>query len=763
LAEEGPPSPGEHDADDAKVSGEVLAEAITVTAQKREQPLQDAGLTVAAFSAEGLEKRGIVDLQTLSENVTNVVLKHNSGAGVPVVIIRGIGLQDFRVNNTPTAAFYIDEIYQTSVAMTDFAMFDLERLEVLKGPQGGLYGRNTTGGAVLLISRQPSLEQKTGDVQLDYDEHAGIRLEVGANAPLSERTALRFAARADNGGSGYFHSVPGGFDYGETDRWAARALFKLQGRQSDLVFKLHAGQDRSESPLLRTIGLWEPGANLVPGLADGVLFNYADVSPGLGICPAILGGRRDPRACASVDGNTPASQGLIGIHDGLSPEKPRLDNRWSGISAVANWRRGSLTFTSVTGFQEFDHGRLVDFDAIALEHQTIDYRSDIEQWSQELRLSGPVANRGYFIAGLVVGQDELVEDTQLTATSGLVPLGFGVTRADQLYEQSTDSAAAFVHLDWPLAERWTLVGEARYSSEGKEFTGGTFLPQAGSELASTDDSKDFDNVSGKLGFEYRSPGNSLVFGSVSRGFKSGGFWGGFTTNPAQLVPYDEETVTAYEVGWKTEPRAGALLFNGALFHYDYSGFQANARERSDIGASIGRLTNIGDVTVDGLETDLAWLASRELTVRLGIGYTDGMIDDSTKTVTDAFSVAERPLEGVRLTSAPKWSGVLAVTWERTFPNELFVRVQSDYSYRSEQDLSFVTWEPEAVLFEEDAYGLLDLRFTVGSRTGRVALTAFVSNLLDAEYRTLAQVDSLGGAYELFGAPRTAGVGLRYAW
>lgn len=768
---EDPPSAAASDADAAAADGKVFADQITVTAQKREQPLADVALTLTAFSAEGLEERGIDDLKTLSENVPNVVLRHNSGAGVPVVVIRGIGLQDFRVNNTPTAAFYIDEIYQTSVAMNRFAMFDLERVEVLKGPQGGLYGRNTTGGAIQLISRRPVLGENAGDLRFGYDEHGGLGLELGMGTPLGERTALRFAARAEGGSGGYFRSVPGGFDHGEADRWAARALFRFEGERSDVVVKLHAGRDRSESPLLRTIALWAPGANLVPGLADGVLFNYADAAPGAGICPAILAGRRDSAACASVDGKTPASQALAGVHHSLSPEESRLDNAWVGASAVAHRTLGSLELTSVTGFEQFDHGRLVDFDAVALEHQTIDYRSDIEQWSQELRLSGPWGGRvspeggrrGFFLAGLVVGQDELVEGTTLTATSGLVPLAFGTDGAVQIYRQRTSSAAAFVHLDWPLFERFKLVGEARYSRESKKFKGGTFLPRTAVPLGFTDDAKDFGNVSGKLGFEVRSAGGALVYGSLSRGFKSGGFFGGFVTDPAQLVPYDEEIVTAYEVGWKSESKAGSLLWSGALFHYDYRRFQANARESTPSGASVGRLTNVGDVTVDGVEVELAWRAGRELTLRLGVGATDAEIDDSTKAVVDAFSVAERPIEGARLPGAPEWSGVLAVTWERTFAGELYVRLHGDYSYRGEQDLSFVVWEPEAVLFEEGGYGLVDLRLTLGSRSRRLSLTAFVSNLLDEEYRTIGQVDSLGGAYELFGAPRTAGLGLRYGW
>ncbi len=741
-----------------------VSDEITVTAQKREQSIDDVGLTVVAFSGEELAERGLADLSRLTAAIPNVSLYDVTGGGVPVVVIRGIGLRDFRVNNTPAAAFYVDEVYQSSVAMIGFNLFDLERVEVLKGPQGGIYGRNTTGGAIQVISRQPRPGEADGHARLGTDQHGELAAEAAATATFGDATALRLAARA-GGGGGYFRSVAAGFDHGGAERWALRSILRLEPNESlEVSFKLHAGADRSETPLLRTMPIWAPGSTRISDLADGVLFNYGNAAPGLGICPAILAGRRDDTACASSDGRVPAAEGLAGVHDSLSVERPRLDNRWLGIDlAVHRSLARGRTLTSVTSYQSFDHGRLTDLDAVALTQHHIDYGSEIEQVSQELRLSGPVGRRGFIVAGLNLARDELWEATFLTATSGLLPLAFGgITRAEQRYVQQTDAASLYGRLDRPFARAWSFVGELRYTVEDKRFRGGVELPETGTQLAFADDDQAFDNLSGKIGLEYRTASRTLWYASLSRGFKAGGFFGGFVTNPAQLEPYGEETVLAYEIGCKAQP-ADSLRLSAALFSYDVRDLQANARETIDEGVAIGRLTNVGDAAVVGAELELGWRPTASLAIDLGVGITDAEIDASQKTSTDAFSVADRPLEGVRLPSSPRASVNLVLIHEAGLANGLFLRSQLAMSYRSEQDLSFVVWQPERAIFEEDAYGLVGLRFTLGSRDDGWSFTAYAENLLDEAYRTVGRVSSLGAGYEIFGPPRTAGAFARYRW
>ncbi len=741
-----------------------LEDEITVTAQKREQRLHDVGQAVVAFSGEELVERNIADLSRLTAAIPNVGLNEVTGGGVPVVVIRGIGLRNFRVNNTPAVAFYVDEVYQSSVAMTGFNLFDLERLEVLKGPQGGIYGRNTIGGAIQVISRQPRPGEADGYARLGADQHGELAAEAAATATFGDAAALRIAARA-GGGGGYFRSVAGGFDHGGAERWALRSILRLEPNESlEMSLKLHAGADRSETPLLRTMPIWAPGSTLIPDLADGVLFNYGNAAPGLGICPAILAGRRDDTACASADGRVPAAEGLAGVHDSLSVERPRLDNRWLGIDlAVHRSLAGGRTLTSVTSYQRFDHGRLIDADAMALTQHHINYGSEIEQVSQELRLSGPVGRRGFFVAGLNLARDELGEESFLTATSGFIPLAFGgITRVEQRYVQQTDAASLYGRLDRPFARAWTFVGELRYTVEDKRFRGGVELPETGAQPAFTDDNQAFDNLSGKIGLEYRPADRTLWYASLSRGFKAGGFFGGFVSNPAQLEPYGEETVLAYEIGCKVKP-ADSLRLSAALFAYDVRDLQANARETIDEGVAIGRLTNVGDAAVVGAELELGWRPTASLAIDLGVGITDAEIDASQKTSTDAFSVADRPLAGARLPNVPRLSANLALTHEARLPGDLYLRSQLAASYRSEQDLSFVLWEPERAIFEEDAYALLELRFTFGSSDGGWSFTAYAENLLDREYRTVSLVSPIGAGYEIFGPPRTAGAFARYRW
>ena len=175
-------------------------EEIVVIAQKREQLIQDVGIAVTAFSGRNLRERDIDQSEDLYQLIPNVNLQNNGGGGAPVVIVRGVGLQSFRINDSPTTAFYIDDVYQTSVASAEWTMFDLERVEVLKGPQGGLYGRNALGGAIQIISRTPTVdEDNNGYVSLGYQEYSREALEAAASFGIGDKFALRVAARTVDG------------------------------------------------------------------------------------------------------------------------------------------------------------------------------------------------------------------------------------------------------------------------------------------------------------------------------------------------------------------------------------------------------------------------------------------------------------------------------------------------------------------------------------------------------------------------------------
>ncbi len=188
-------------------------EEIVVVAQKREQLIQDVGIAVTAFSGRNLRERDIDQSEDLYQLIPNVNLQNNGGGGAPVVIVRGVGLQSFRINDSPTTAFYVDDVYQTSVASAEWTMFDLERVEVLKGPQGGLYGRNALGGAIQIISRTPSVDEASnGYVSLGFEEYSREELEAAASFAIGDKFAIRVAGRDVDGSDAPYRSVTGGYE-----------------------------------------------------------------------------------------------------------------------------------------------------------------------------------------------------------------------------------------------------------------------------------------------------------------------------------------------------------------------------------------------------------------------------------------------------------------------------------------------------------------------------------------------------------------------
>lgn len=741
---------------------------IVVTAQKREQNLQDIGLSIAAFSGDALLERGVDNLEGVLESVPGTGFYDVTGGGVPVIILRGVGLQNFRVNDTPTTAVYVDEIYQTSVAEAAASFFDIERIEVIKGPQGGLYGRNAVGGAIQVISRAPRLDRSDGYVSLGYGRYNRLEGEAAVGVPLSETLAMRVSGRFVTSDDTYFRSVSGGFKHGEEDKWAGRAI--LLYKPSDAVsvqIKVHGGQDRSETPLLRAVGIYAPlGLDLAPGynLADGAILNAGGAAPGLGsLCAAILNGGRDATGCQTLDGESEAAHGLAGRYDSASNFRPRLDNGWWGASAQGQFGIGDYTLTSITAYDRFDHGRKVDFDAVPSVQQHVDYSSRIEAWSQEVRLSYDNAGPLSWLAGASYAQDVLTESSRLTGETGLVPLAFGgLTQAEQPYRQKTRAVAGFARIDWAMRGDLRIILEGRYTREKKSFVGGVNLPQIDFTLTYADDSAQYSAFTGKLAVEWSPADHALLYASLSRGFKSGGFFGGFATNNAQLEPYDKETILAYEAGFKTDWREAGVRVNGALFYYDRQDVQASGIDTSG-AIAINKLTNVGDAETYGAELEMAWRPATFLSLQANLAYVKSEIVASDAVTSDIYlSTASAPFKGARLPNQPAFSANVTARFSQPLGAWGLGYVEADYNYVSNQDLRLVTIPEERAVVREGGYGLVGLRLGIDADAGWSA-SAFVSNLFDRKYRSVVANDTLGGIYEIYGPPRSWGLSLKYSF
>lgn len=752
----------------------IAIEEIVVVAQKREQGEQDVGIAVTAFSAASLRERGVDQPDDLAELIPNVNLQNTGGGGAPVVIVRGVGLQSFRINDSPTTAFYVDDVYQTSVASAEWTMFDLDHVEVLKGPQGGLYGRNAIGAAVQIISKHPDpAEDKNGYVSLGYADFNKADVEAAGSFPLSDTMALRLAGRwVESSGSPY-RSITGGFEQGEDDREAVRVSLRVEPNDRvNLTMNVHGGSNDSQLPPLRAVGVYAnigTAAPLAPTVSRALVAGLQGLLP-QPLCASIMQGRgSDPATCATATGVTPAAYGLTpgDVLTSVSAFRGFESSDWSGLLFDAQWTRGDFRWQSITALDSIDYRRFQDFDGTPLLHLHIDYNTDIDARSEELRVFYEGSDKLSWVVGLNYAEDDLTEDSPLYAAQGVLPLLFGgAIFSPQHYDQSTDTWAVFGHAEWRFAEPWNLVTELRYTDENQTFVGGDRLGFANGvtvPFVSTNDSTEFDAWSGKIGIEWTFSDNLLIYTSVARGFKTGGFFGGFATNAAQLRPFDSETIDALETGLKSDWLDGRLRLNASVYHYERQDVQQNAGDPTS-PIQIKRIQNIGDVDTDGVEAEITWLVTDRLSLALGAGTTDAEVTKSSFIQASSLPLLpDTRIEGTNIPNYPKRSANFVGRYDGGFGGGLGFFAQLEGRYQSDQDLSVITQPIEKPVFQEPGYSLWNLRLGVSAADRRWQAQVFVENLADEEYRILARNDGAFGIHELYGLPRTWGVSYQYRW
>ena len=679
-------------------------EEILVTAQKREQRFGDVGISGTAYTGESLAEAGVVQLSDLAMLTPNVQIKDVMANSIPNVTIRGIGLNDYAANNNPAAGIYVDDVYLVSPAMLSFAMFDLERVEVLKGPQGTLFGRNTTAGTLNFVSKKPG-DELEGYLTLDYGNYERLLAEGAIGGPITDTLGGRIAVQTIQQGEGHQTNRLNGRKIGEVDRTAARG--ELSWKPSDDVSALlsvYGGTDKSDVWLIKI-------DNPFTTEDDG------DTNP--------------YRSGASID--------------------PHMDLESTGVNLTIDWSLSDvLTLTSVTGYQDFSRWHVEDRDATSLIQLDGLFDNEIDQFSQEVRLTH-VGEELVLIGGVFYGEDSVDTRDEFVATDLLALLGLaGVDVIGNEYQQDTTSMALFLHSEWSFADDWKLTAGARYTDESKDFNGAyTFLIAGGAEIPLYPDvveKYDTDNVSGKIGLDYTGIEDTLLYASVSRGFKSGGFQGQLSFDPAALQPFDDEEVLAYEAGMKTRKLGNSLELNASVFFYDYEDMQFyGGLFDSPVGVLFG-ITNVGDAEVKGAEADLWWRPAAGLDLRFGLGYLDTEI---TNSVVDGVAT------GSELPNAPEFTFSSMASYEWPISGSLTAEVAVAADFQDNVTYDIVRAPPEAI---EGSYWLYDARIGIGSADDRWNVSLWGRNLGDEQYRSQVIFSSVGFG-ETWGLPRTYGLTL----
>lgn len=742
---------------------DISLDEIIVTAQRRAQNLQEVPVAVSAFNSDALKDMGATSVDQVGALIPNVQVQNDKGGGAPTWVIRGVALFDFNANNNPATAIYVDDIYQSSSVMGGGSMYDLERVEVLKGPQGGLYGRNTTGGAVKVISRRPELGASDGYFSADYGRWNEYRLEAAQALPVSDTIALRVAATQD-GGSGWQRTAAASGRYGAPDRTSGRVqlLFQPNDRLSG-VLKLYATRDQSETTLATATSAYDANGNF---------------------CAPIQAGRVDNATCLNfaqfnnlITGSKGALSSALTSDDGrrvISSPINRLDNHEWGGALTLDYDLDDVKVTSITGASRFGFQQIFDYDATNLRLMDQNDTATIRQLSQELRLTSTGDGPLKWLAGAAYSYNSYhghriadLRDNVAIVGLSFAPLGVQQQNAfiNVRYRQATDYAALYGQADYAVNDRLNISGSLRYSYEETRYRDGTFyFPQDNVTLLKNLNStyKLDDHWSGKVSADYKLDETVMAYAAIARGYKSGGVFGGFPQEPADVSPYKEEIVWSYEAGLKSTWLNRKLLVNLTAFHYDHQDLQALTTLPSTLtpGQFIFRLTNVGDARHDGLELETVLRPIAGLTLQGSVGYMDAKVTDSNKQI---FSFSSVPInwEGRRIDFAPRWSGNLSVSYDWDMTADLAAGISLDYNFRSQRVKA--DFPLDQALRNQDGYGVLNGRISLSSNDDGWTTAVWGRNLTNKHYLTDANNDGLGSYYRVYGRPVSYGVSLTKKW
>lgn len=716
---------------------ERFMEEVVVRAEKKESTLQSTPIAITAITEQEIQKRGIRTMHDVQYMVPGVTFNQTGPTGF--ITMRGVGLEFTTIMAEPGVSLHADGVYKGGSMSSTIAMFDLETIEVVRGPQGTLNGRNSTGGSVNVYSRVPGDEAsfEAGLMIGDYDR---VRYELSGDIPVSDTFKIRLAGARDER-EGYIENIN-------------------LGRDED-------GEDYS---ILKATAVWTPTEDLEV-ILRGDLFDteqsgpvYLFTTPVSGPCCDAFGGLVTPTASPwRSTGETPNEQ----------------DVEVSGYSLTLNYQlsdRISLRSITADTSQELESVRDIDGTSTPFLDS---YRSeDMDEFSQELTLLGTTDKLDWIVGAYYYDSESnylgefnfpLLTDIFKVIYGGAfgldgpLPTLEGLASRlepnsgrndpdllfldDAIYEE-TESRAIYAQGTYSFSDTLRVTVGLRNTQDEKTFV------QSSSDNLFTGDAcvrqqseEDWSKTTGKIGLDADLANGWLAYGSVSSGYRSGGFDGG-----SCFDPFDPESLTSYEVGLKMDLSA-TLRVNLAAFVYDYEDYQAR------LFTPLGTETlNADGADIQGLEVEFDWLASEGLRFSGSVSYLNSEFKSLAAQDPMAPENGFVELEGNSLLRAPKLQADLTVAYDIQSDAGLFA-VQGEFSYVDEQHHSLwntdIGLEPSRtmtnyrVLFEPAAFQ-------------DVSVSVFVNNASDEEYHVMVLNSGLtGGTTTAYGAPRTWGIQFRY--
>jgi iron complex outermembrane receptor protein len=736
---------------------------IVVTAQKREQSIQDVGMSINAISEQRLKDLGVGSTADLVKVVPGLTATPpNAGnPGAPIYTLRGVGFNEASLSALSAVSVYLDEVPLSYSWMTAGPSLDVQRVEVLKGPQGTLFGQNSTGGAINFISNKPTPDFQAGD-QVSYGRFNSVDTEGFVSGPLAAglegRAAVRFV-RAD----GWQESITRpGDTLGGVNQLAARVL--LNWTPTDglrLQLNLNGWRDRSQSLGAQLIG-YNPYISF-----SNPPFIYSKQLFAIPLSPT------DNRAADWTPG--------LDL---------RNDNKFGQASLRAEWDvSDKITLTSISAYSALNIRTLNDADGSAIDYTEYGTAGDIHSFDQELRLTGSSWDKFNWIGGLNYSKDTINESQAVLSRFGGPGVFLGITGTNPDNHTERTTKAVFASGDYDLTPTINVQAGARYTKVNLNFYGcakdlgdGTFarlIDSLAGGTAGPGDCVTYLNASGQQGLVYQSQNENnvswrvgtswrpnhevLLYGNVSRGFKGGDFPTLTGLSAEQYNPVKQEQLTAYEVGFKTTFDQPTMQIDGAVFHYDYKNKQLYAYITTVVG--LGEATvNIPKSKVDGAELQVTLRPVEGLTLNAGVAYTRSEIGANSPLQVAGFTSTTWPppagfvtmgtvnVSGDPFNLAPKLQGSTdgEYAWSVGHGMKAFF---GGSTLSSSWTLPLIGASYSARL---PGYTTIDLRAGVASSNGKWRVTLWGRNVTNKLYDTaVARTFDVTGRF--VGLPATYGI------
>ena len=704
-------------------------EEVVVTAQKRTESAQDVPISVQAFSSDAIDKLGANNLSALSEAAPSLVIGGLGKGSQQWMGMRGVTDFARNVGIDARMGVYIDGVFQGRSYTADVPLLGLESIEILRGPQGTLFGKNTETGAISLNTRKPS-EEFEAEIGVEYGRYETGKITGYVNGAITD-TLFGSVSGSYQEGDGYYRNIFLKKDVGDWDTTAGR------------------GQLR-----------WLPSDNFDIRLSGDYAKKHSDEP---------LATNADLKAYDTQQN---------------SVTKDDAEN-WGTALTADMFLGGDYTLTSISAFRHNEFETIADDDYTPLELVNVVFNEDSDQYSQEFRIASPVEEKYDWVAGVYYFYNDMsserrvsLEETLIAiqAPPELAPFAGALSGYTEVPAKVTSETwAGFVHGNYRFTPDIELTAGVRYTSEEKDVrweqrnypndpavaqgleaaTGVPFTQAPGLLLGAInyDELKrnlSDDDWSPTVGLNYFFDEDVLLYVKYARGYKSGGWNADFMTAGLEYFGYDSESVDSYEVGFKSTLLDGGLRVNAAYYYSEYDDFQVFQQVFNSTGNPSVQLTNAASVTNQGVELETVWIPWERLQFTLNAAYLDTEYDEFLNQNGVDYSGNELPF-------SPEWKVYTGVQYIQPLGGFGDLTFNVDYAYTDEQ----YTDPNNVAPFTLDSYGLWNARATLMPADSAWEISAWVKNLSDKEYQRQSNVNLLGTPRYTWGAPQMYGVGFKY--